>query len=143
MSTKTKPELCGIEFFSRKRYKEFIRLNPLLPGHRQIHRSRCLGVDLSNSAGACKFMKTEPENDDGRRPDDDAEIRIPNSPVFARLERRSDGIYCKLLSRFGPCPVPPSKMKAQSWEQAKADAKAMLTGTRDIMSRSLLKIFGK
>ena len=25
-----KPELCGIEFFSRKRYKEFIRLNPLL-----------------------------------------------------------------------------------------------------------------
>ena len=81
------------------------------------------------------FMKPTTENNDGHRLDDDAEIRIPNSPVFASLERRSDGFYCKLLSIFGPCPVPSVKMKAQSWEQARADAKAMLTETRHIAQR--------
>ena len=85
-------------------------------------------------------MKTKIQND-GRRLDDDAEIKIPNSPVFARLERRNDGIYCRLLSRFALCPVPPSKMKAQDWEQAKADAEAMLTGMRD-MGKIFLNMFG-
>ena len=31
-------------------------------------------------------MKSNTKNDDGHRHSDDAEIRIPNSPVFARLE---------------------------------------------------------
>ena len=93
------------------------------------------------------FMNTKTQND-GRRLADDAEIRIaneivvPDCAVFFKLERRKEGIYCRLLSRFNQCPVSPSKMKAQNWEQAKVDAEAMLTGMRD-MGKIFLNMFGR
>ena len=89
---------------------------------------------------------TTKDKKDGRPLTDDAEIRIaneivvPDCAVFFKLERRKDGIYCRLLSRFNQCPVPPLKMKAQGWEQAKADAETMLTGMRD-MGKMFLNMF--
>ena len=70
-------------------------------------------------------------------------IEIPNSPIFARLEQRNDGIYLTFFSKKGPCPAPPAKMKAQSWEQAQADVQEMLTGLRRIMSTPIARaVFG-
>ena len=66
-------------------------------------------------------------------------VEIPNSPIFAKLQQRNDGIYLTLFSKKGPCPAPALKMKAQGWEQAQTDAQEMLTGFRRIMSTSIAK----